>query len=138
MRIVWQALDASGFGIYSGTDKHTTYAYDREGFRFTENGGADGCTATMKDGDKAGLTIPATLSVSWSGAEHELRMFKASDKPRADAMMGLFGSIGLQLKLVDLSMSYSGARDFRPNTFEIWFGTAPMPAACALPKERVG
>ena len=92
----------------------------------------------MKDGDKAGLTIPATLSVSWSGAEHELRMFKASDKPRADAMMGLFGSIGLQLKLVDLSMSYSGARDFRPNTFEIWFGTAPMPAACALPKERVG
>jgi hypothetical protein len=45
--------DASGFGIYSGTDQHTTYAYPREGFRFTENGGKDGCTATMKSGDAA-------------------------------------------------------------------------------------
>jgi hypothetical protein len=45
--------DASGFGIYSGTDQHTTYAYDREGFRFTENGGKAGCYATMKAGDHA-------------------------------------------------------------------------------------
>jgi hypothetical protein len=45
--------DASGFGIYSGTDKHTTYAYDREGFRFTENGGDNGCRATMKQEDHA-------------------------------------------------------------------------------------
>src|SRR3954470_77909 len=45
--------DASDFGIYSGTDKHTTYAYDREGFRFTENSGPNGCTAAMKAGDKA-------------------------------------------------------------------------------------
>src|SRR3954469_24477875 len=45
--------DASDFGIYSGTDKHTTYAYDREGFRFTENSGTNGCTAAMKDGDHA-------------------------------------------------------------------------------------
>jgi hypothetical protein len=45
--------DASDFGVYSGTDKHTTYAYDREGFRFTENGGTNGCTATMKPGDHA-------------------------------------------------------------------------------------
>src|SRR4051794_7071456 len=33
--------DSSGFGVYSGTDQHTTYAYDREPFRFTENGSAD-------------------------------------------------------------------------------------------------
>jgi hypothetical protein len=45
--------NASGFGIYSGTDKHNTYAFDREGFRFTENSGPDGCTAAMKPGDKA-------------------------------------------------------------------------------------
>jgi hypothetical protein len=47
--------DASGFGVYSGTDKHTTYAYDREGFRFTENSPppTNGCTATMKPGDDA-------------------------------------------------------------------------------------
>lgn len=27
----------SGFAFYSGADKHTTYAYDREGWRFTTN-----------------------------------------------------------------------------------------------------
>ena len=32
---------ASGFAVYSGQDQHTTYAYDREGFRFTEDGPAD-------------------------------------------------------------------------------------------------
>ncbi|MEA2273248.1 MAG: hypothetical protein QOI98_1956 [Solirubrobacteraceae bacterium] len=40
--------DASGFGIYSGTDQHTTYAYDREGFRYTADKGvnsSDPCTA---------------------------------------------------------------------------------------------
>src|SRR3954452_656472 len=42
--------DASDFGIYSGTDKHTTYAYDREPFRYTVNSGKDGCTAAAKDG----------------------------------------------------------------------------------------
>ena len=26
---------ASGFAVYSGQDQHTTYAFDREGFRFT-------------------------------------------------------------------------------------------------------
>jgi hypothetical protein len=40
--------NASGFGIYSGTDQHTTYAYDREGFRYWKDNGADSddpCTA---------------------------------------------------------------------------------------------
>lgn len=45
--------DHSGFGVYSGTDKHTTYAYDREGFRFTQNTTGDPCKAAMKAGDKA-------------------------------------------------------------------------------------
>ena len=31
----------------------------------------------MKDGDKAGLTIPATIGVKWGGEDHELRVFKA-------------------------------------------------------------
>ena len=37
--------DASNFAIYSGTDQHTTYAYDREGFRFTANDPNDVCRA---------------------------------------------------------------------------------------------
>jgi hypothetical protein len=37
---------ASGFALYSGQDQHTTYAYDREGFRFTQDGPAgDPCRA---------------------------------------------------------------------------------------------
>ena len=37
---------ASGFALYSGQDQHTTYAFDREGFRFTEDGPAsDPCRA---------------------------------------------------------------------------------------------
>ena len=40
----------SGFAVYSGADKHTTYAYDREGWRFTDNSASDPCTATARDG----------------------------------------------------------------------------------------
>jgi hypothetical protein len=36
---------ASGFAIYSGEDQHTTYAYDREGFRWFEEEKSDPCQA---------------------------------------------------------------------------------------------
>jgi hypothetical protein len=36
---------ASKFSAYSGEDQHTTYAFDREGFRFTANDPGDPCTA---------------------------------------------------------------------------------------------
>ena len=36
---------ASGFAVYSGEDQHTTYAYDREGFRWFENEPGDPCAA---------------------------------------------------------------------------------------------
>ncbi|MFL5843379.1 MAG: hypothetical protein ACJ762_01715 [Solirubrobacteraceae bacterium] len=65
--------NASGFGIYSGTDKHTTYAYDREGFRFTENSGENGCEAAMKDGD-----APAKDPVAGLDTNDELA-FMAAD-----------------------------------------------------------
>jgi hypothetical protein len=46
--------EASGFSIYSGQDQHTTYAFDREGFRYTKSDPSDPChaipaSATMKD-----------------------------------------------------------------------------------------
>ncbi len=38
--------ERSGFSVYSGEDQHTTYAYDREGFRFRLDGTPeDPCTA---------------------------------------------------------------------------------------------
>jgi hypothetical protein len=36
---------ASGFSFYSGEDKHTTYAYDREGFRYTQSDPGSPCLA---------------------------------------------------------------------------------------------
>ncbi|MEA2404414.1 MAG: hypothetical protein QOE08_1061, partial [Thermoleophilaceae bacterium] len=36
---------ASGFSAYSGEDQHTTYAYDREGFRWTESDPSNPCLA---------------------------------------------------------------------------------------------
>ena len=39
------ANPASGFSFYSGEDQHTTYAYDREGFRWTQSDPADPCLA---------------------------------------------------------------------------------------------
>jgi hypothetical protein len=36
---------ASGFSVYSGQDKHTTYAFDREGFRYTKSDPNNPCLA---------------------------------------------------------------------------------------------
>ncbi len=36
---------ASGFAVYSGQDQHTSYAFDREGFRFTGSDPNDPCLA---------------------------------------------------------------------------------------------
>ena len=41
---------ASGFAWYSGQDQHTTYAYDREGFRFTESDPDNPCLARPANG----------------------------------------------------------------------------------------
>ena len=41
---------ASGFAFYSGQDQHTSYAFDREGFRFTESDPENPCLARPADG----------------------------------------------------------------------------------------
>jgi hypothetical protein len=41
---------ASGFAFYSGDDQHTTYAYDREGFRFYESDPNNPCIARPANG----------------------------------------------------------------------------------------
>jgi hypothetical protein len=88
----------------------------------------------MKDGDRAGITVPSIIPAKWSGDGHELRYFKAADAKRAESLVDLFATVGLRLDLKDLSTSWSGARDSRPNTFEIWFGKDPLPPACAQPE----
>src|SRR3954449_10466954 len=74
---------ASGFAVYSGEDQHTTYAYDREGFRFTQSDGADSadpCTAKMKPGDHA-----ATDPVKGLDSNDELAFIDIVAGPAAPA-----------------------------------------------------
>lgn len=49
--------DVSGFAFYSGRDKHTTYAFDREGFRWTASDPNDPCLAAPAS-DVAGDPVP--------------------------------------------------------------------------------
>ena len=43
---------ASGFSVYSGEDQHTSYAFDREGFRYTQSAATNTCLA-VADSPKA-------------------------------------------------------------------------------------
>src|SRR5204863_9405617 len=50
---------ASGFAFYSGDDQHTTYAYDREGWRYTDNDPNNPCKAIpFKVGNERPRTTP--------------------------------------------------------------------------------
>jgi hypothetical protein len=49
--------DASGFAIYSGADQHTTYQFDREGFRYTKSDPKNPCVA-VADSPVAKAPIP--------------------------------------------------------------------------------
>jgi hypothetical protein len=48
---------ASGFSVYSGEDQHTTYAYDREGFRYSKSDPDNPCLA-VKASPEATDPIP--------------------------------------------------------------------------------
>ena len=38
--------------------------------------------------------------------------------------------LGLELKVINLTTIWEGAKKVRPNTFELWFGDAPLPTVC--------
>ncbi|CAN5464621.1 hypothetical protein BH10PSE7_BH10PSE7_43290 [soil metagenome] len=86
--------------------------------------------ASIKDIDRGTLSIPGIVKAQWGGVAHELRILRDSDGNRGEAIAALFKGLGLDLKVVDLSKSWDGARQFRPNTFELWLGSAPLPQIC--------
>ncbi len=88
---------------------------------------------SLKDTDKATVTVPAVTKVKWGGDSHELRVLRETDLERAKLLAELFGNVGLSVKVVDLSSTWDGAKDYRPNTLELWFGAAPLPAICMDP-----
>ena len=75
--------NASGFSFYSGEDQHTTYAYDREGFRFTANEPGDPCGAVPAIDPASGSPQPGgepTTPDPVEGLDHNDELvFMASD-----------------------------------------------------------
>jgi hypothetical protein len=92
------------------------------------------CISTMllslKDADRAQVSVPLIAQVNWDGKQHELRVLKDSDMERGQGIANMFASLGLELKVVNLTTIWEGAKKVRPNTFELWFGDAPLPTVC--------
>lgn len=86
--------------------------------------------ARVSDTDRTNITLPGFARATWSGGAHELRVFRATDMARGNELAGVFGSVGLIVHVVDLSANPDIANKSRPNTFELWLGRDPMPAAC--------
>lgn len=92
------------------------------------------CISTMllslKDADRTQISVPLIAQVNWDGKQHELRVLKDSDMERGQGIANMFGALGLELKVVNLTTIWDGAKKVRPNTFELWFGDAPLPTVC--------
>jgi hypothetical protein len=84
----------------------------------------------MRDTDSTGMVVPGFARATWSGEGHELRVFSKSDLPRGEELAKLFTNVGLKVDVKDLSAADGAAAKARPNTFELWFGTAAVPASC--------
>ncbi|MGQ0673972.1 MAG: hypothetical protein ACT4N2_14000 [Hyphomicrobium sp.] len=85
---------------------------------------------SFKDTDKASIRFPAVRKFQgYADSNQELRFFHAEDKPRAEQIAGLFGTLGLVLELKDLSAS-EWARANAPNSYELWFSGKRLPALC--------
>lgn len=89
--------------------------------------------ASLKDNDKATITVPSITKGKWDGKQSELRVLKDGDSERAQVLAGLFGSAGLEVKVVNLAGVWDGARKVRPNTFELWFADGALPQVCSAP-----
>ncbi|NJM29853.1 MAG: hypothetical protein HC855_06905 [Rhizobiales bacterium] len=87
--------------------------------------------AKMTDTERSNLTVPGFARATWAGSRHELRAFHESDMERAGQIAESFASVGLTVAVLDLAAN-STATKVRPNTYELWFGTAGLPAVCTV------
>jgi hypothetical protein len=84
----------------------------------------------FKDADKASIIFPGVRKFpGYAGSNQELRFFHAEDKDRATQIVGLFGALGLEIPVKDISMT-EWARTNSPNSYELWFNGIPMPKIC--------
>jgi hypothetical protein len=84
----------------------------------------------FKDTDKAAVIFPAVRKYAgYANSNQELRFFHADDKPRAQQIADLFGTLGLDLAVKDISQT-EWARTNAPNSYELWFNGKPLPKIC--------
>lgn len=85
---------------------------------------------SFKDSDKASIRFPAVRKFAgYSDSNQEIRYFHADDKPRAERIAGLFGTLGLEFTLQDLSTTEWAAGN-APNSYELWFSGKRLPSLC--------
>src|SRR3984893_1369408 len=69
----------------------------------------------FKDADKASIIFPGVRKFpGYAAPNQELSFFHAEDKPRAEQIVGLFGTLGLQFNVKDISAT-AWARTNVPN-----------------------
>jgi nitric oxide reductase large subunit len=56
---------------------------------------------------------------------------REEDLPKAEQVAVWLRNLGFEVEVVNLAGRWSGAAKVRPNTFEIWFGNAPLPQVCS-------
>ena len=88
---------------------------------------------SFKDTDKAAIRFPAVRKFAgYADSNQEIRFFHAEDKPRAEQISGLFGTLGLELEIKDLSATeWAGTN--ATNSYELWFSGKHLPALCQKP-----
>lgn len=84
----------------------------------------------VPDSERPNITLPGFARATWSGAQHELRVFRQTDLTRGQELVMIFRNVGLPLQMVDLSGNPDIANKARPNTFELWLGRDSLPASC--------
>ena len=97
----------SGFAFYSGMDKHTTYAFDREGWRFTASDPSDACLAAPRRGV---VTTPDPIPGLDDNDEMVFMYSDTGPKPapaNADLPKGILG-----LQEVQVTDPFSGKTRF--------------------------
>jgi hypothetical protein len=87
--------------------------------------------SSLKDNDEALITVPAIALAKWDGKVNEIRAMREADIPKANAIAGWMRSLGFAVEVVNLEGRWSGAKRVRPNTYELWFGDAPLPPVCS-------
>jgi hypothetical protein len=80
--------------------------------------------------ERTGIVVPGFARATWGGAEHELRYFLPTDEARATEIAKILSDVGLKSKTVNAGEDGARGGRSRPNAFELWLGSQPMPYSC--------